>query len=114
MSINLEGLKTILKSTGYDVFRDKAAPNTKYPYIVYSFVSEDIKMAGSRVHKTLPLYQVSLFTTGTEAEFRQIIQAFDSERVPTTGVMSIIGDENDDTVTNYFVQVRVVEDDVKQ
>lgn len=109
MSINLQGLKELLKSTGYPVFRDKAVSNTKYPYIVYSFVSEDIKMAGSRVHKTLPLYQVSLFTTGTEEEFRSIIHAFDSARVPTTGVMAIVGDENDDTVTNYFVQVRVVE-----
>lgn len=110
MSINLEGLRKLLESTGYLVFRDKAASNTKYPYIVYSFVSEDIKMAASRVHKTLPLYQVSLFTTGTEEEFRSIIHAFDNVRVPTTGVMAIIGDENDDTVTNYFVQVRVVED----
>lgn len=110
MSINLEGLKEVLKSTDIPYWRDKAPKNTPYPYIIYSFIAEDIKMAGSRVHRTLPLYQVSLFTKGTEKDFRPIIRAFDSVRVPTTGVMAIIGDENDDTVTNYFLQVRVVED----
>lgn len=109
MSTDLGKLRSLLKDTGYAVFRDKAPVNTSYPYIVYSFVSEDIKHASSRPFKYLPLYQVSLFTTGTERDFKSILNMLNSNGVPTSGVMAILGDENDDTVTNFFVNVRMVE-----
>ena len=110
MSINLEKLRELLKATKYPVFRDKAPNNQEYPYIVYSFISEITKMASGRVFKYMPLYQVSLFTTGTEKDFRPIMKVLDANQVTTSGVMSIVGDENDDTVTNFFIQVRTVED----
>ncbi|WP_315307482.1 hypothetical protein [Enterococcus devriesei] len=110
MSISLEKLRDILKSTIYPVFRDKAKKDQDYPYIVYSFISEDLKVASGRVFKYMPLYQISLFTTGTEKDFRPIMKALDENHVTTSGVMSIAGDENDDTVTNFFIQVRTVED----
>ncbi|EOI57421.1 hypothetical protein [Enterococcus gilvus] len=110
MSINLEKLRELLKATKYPVFRDKAPKYQEYPYIVYSFISEDMKMASGRVFKYMPLYQVSLFTTGTEKEFRPIMKVLDVKQVTTSGVMSIVGDENDDTVTNFFIQVRTIED----
>lgn len=110
MSINLEKLRELLKATKYPVFRDKAPKNQEYPYIVYSFISEDAKMASGRVFKYMPLYQVSLFTTGTEKDFRPIMKVLDANQVTTSGVMSIVGDENDDTVTNFFIQVRTIED----
>lgn len=109
MSTDLSKLRLLLKDTGYSVFRDKAPANTPYPYIVYSFVSEDIKRASSRPFKYLPLYQVSLFTTGTERDFKNILNKLNVNGIPTSSVMSIIGDENDDTVTNFFVNVRTVE-----
>lgn len=110
MSISLEKLRELLKATSYPVFRDKAQKNQEYPYIIYSFISEDLKVASSRIFKYMPLYQISLFTTGTEKDFRSIMKVLDANRVTTTGVMSIAGDENDDTVTNFFIQVRTVED----
>lgn len=110
MSINLEKLRELLNSTDYPLFRDKAPKNQKYPYVVYSFISEDSKVASGRVFKYMPLYQISLFTTGTEKDFRSIMKVLDENHVTTSGVMSIAGDENDDTVTNFFIQVRTVED----
>lgn len=109
MSINLKGLKEVLDSTGISYWRDKAPKNTDYPYIIYSFVSEDPKVASGRIFRTLPLYQISLFTTGTEKDFRPILFALSKKGIPTGSVMSIVGDENDDTVTNFFIKVRLVE-----
>lgn len=109
MSINLIGLKEVLDSTKIPYWRDKAPKNTEYPYIIYSFVSEDTKVASGKIFHTLPLYQVSLFTIGTEKDFRPILYAFSKAGVPTSSVMSVAGDENDDTVTNFFIKVRLVE-----
>lgn len=109
MSIDLERLRQLLKSTNYPVFRDTAPKNQKYPYIVYSFVSETQKVASGRIFKYMPLYQISLFTTGTESDFRVISKAFDEKQVTISDVASIIGDENDDTVTNYYSYVRCIE-----
>lgn len=110
MSINLEKLKEALKETGLPMYRDKAPKKQLYPYIIYSFISEDKKVASGRAFKYLPLYQISLFTKGTEKDFREIMRILDANNVTTSGVMSIAGDENDDTITNFFIQVRTVED----
>ncbi|MCU7356810.1 hypothetical protein [Enterococcus dispar] len=110
MSTNLEKLRELLKATKYPVFRDKAPKKQEYPYIIYSFISEDTKVASGRIFKYMPLYQISLFTTGTEKDFRPIMKILDKNHVTTSGVMSLNGDENDDTVTNFFIQVRTVED----
>ena len=108
MSISLEDLKVLLKSYTSKVYRDKAPKNTAYPYIVYSNISVGKKVASGKTIKLMPLYQVSLFTTGTETDLLPLESALSN--VPHTDFMSIQGDENDDTVTNFFTQIRLIED----
>ena len=110
MSINLQQLRTLLKATGLSVYRDKAPTKATHPFIVYSFISEGSKRASGSIYKRLPLYQVSLFTKGTEEEFNVITKKFNENKVPFSTVMSVQGDENDDTITNFFTNVRCVED----
>lgn len=109
MSISFDELKTALKSTKLPVFRDKAAKGTDFPYIVYSNVSKSKKMASSKVHRRLPYYQVSLYTTGTEQDLEALETALETAGVPYSDLTGIQGDENDDTVTNYYTYVRCVE-----
>lgn len=110
MSNSFEDLRQCLKSTNYPVFRDKAPKNTKFPYIVYSFISEDEKKASNQSFKELPLYQVSLFTDGTEKDLVPIKKALNAKRIPFSSFGSIQGDENDDTITNFYTQVRCIND----
>lgn len=109
MSINFAELRTVLNSTDYPVFRDKAPKNTPFPYIVYSFVSESRKVVSGRTYKRLPYYQISFFTTGTENDLAQIQKAFDENNVRYSPFSATRGDENDDTVTNFYAYVRVIE-----
>lgn len=108
MSINIEQLRNILKAVNSKTYRGKAPPGVPYPYIVYSNISMGKKVASGKTIKLMPLYQISLFTTGTEEDLIDLEKAL--SRVPHTDFSSIQGDENDDTVTNFFTQVRVVED----
>lgn len=108
MSINSKELISLLKSTNLKVFRDKAPLSTDYPYIIYSNISMGKKVASSKTTKLMPLYQVSLFTTGTEKDLFPLEKSLKS--IPHTDFYGIQGDENDDTVTNFYTQVRVVED----
>lgn len=110
MSIDFKGLQRLLKQTPYKVFRDIAPKNTPYPYVVYSFVSEDVKIASGSIYKRLPLYQVSLFTTGTEKDLEPIIEKLNSEKVLFSTINSMLGDLNDDQVTHFYFTVRCVED----
>lgn len=109
MSINFEQLRILLKSTLYPVYRDKAPKNTKFPYIVYSLISKSKKVASHTVYRHTAKYQVSLFTTGTEKDLEPIEKVLERDYVPYTDFVSIQGDENDDTVTNFFTQVVVIE-----
>lgn len=109
MLISFDELKTALKSTKLPVFRDKARLGTMYPYIVYSNVSNSKKMASGKVYKKLPYYQVSFFTLGTEQDLVVIEQALQNAGIPYSDFTGIQGDENDDTVTNYYTYVRCVE-----
>lgn len=108
MSINLNELKAILKSVNPRVYRDQAPKNTDYPYIVYSNISIGKKKASSKLFKLMPLYQVSLFTLGTESDVIPLEKALSN--IPHPDFFGVQGDENDDTVTNFYTQVRVVED----
>ncbi|HFJ5144221.1 TPA: hypothetical protein ACGUXD_001061 [Enterococcus faecium] len=110
MSISFDELKTALKSTKLPVFRDKARLGTMYPYIVYSNVSNSKKMASGKVYKKLPYYQVSLFTAGTEQDLRVLEHALENAGILYTDFVGIQGDENDDTITNFYTYVRCVED----
>ncbi|MBO0467930.1 hypothetical protein JZO73_10345 [Enterococcus plantarum] len=109
MSINFEQLKSALKSTKLPVFRDNAKLGTMYPYIVYSNVSKGKKMASSKVHKRLPYYQISFYTTGTEDDLVTIENALETAGIPYKEFVGIQGDENDETVTNYYTYVRCIE-----
>lgn len=111
MSVNYEQLLTILNATPYSVFRDLAPKNTTYPYVVYSFISKDRKVAGGGMYRRLITYQISLFTTGIEKDLEPIEKIFEKNHLPFTPWMSTQGDENDDTVTNFFTQVKVIEDE---
>lgn len=110
MSITRKQLSDLLKTTKYPVYRDRAANEEDYPYIVYSFINEDDKRASSKVIKHMPLYQISLFTTGTELDFRPIKNVLNDNLVGYSSLDSIRGDENDETVTNFFLNVRCIED----
>lgn len=108
MSINLEQLRELLKAVNTKTYRGNAPPGASYPYIVYSNISVGKKVASGKTIKLMPLYQVSLFTTGTEIDLLPLESALSN--VPHTDFMSIQGDENDDTVTNFFTQIRLIED----
>lgn len=110
MSISFEGLKKTLESTGLPVTRDKAKKGTVYPYIVYSNVSVSKKTASNKVFKRLPYYQISFYTTGTEYDLSVLEQALEESKIPYTDFVGIQGDENDDTITNYYCYVRCIED----
>nr|DAP17764.1 MAG TPA: tail completion protein [Caudoviricetes sp.] len=80
-----------------------------YPYIVYSNVSNSKKMASGKVYKKLPYYQISFFTLGTERDLSVIEEALQNAGIPYSDFTGIQGDENDETVTNYYTYVRCVE-----
>ncbi|EIR4022254.1 hypothetical protein LWX94_002567 [Enterococcus faecalis] len=110
MSISFKKLRTALKSVGVPVTRDKAEKGTDYPYIVYSNVSQGKKMASSKVHRRMPYYQISFYTTGTEKDLIALENALEEAGIPYTDFVGIQGDENDDTVTNFYTYVRCIED----
>ena len=107
MSINLEQLRELLKSVNKKTYRGNAPPGVSYPYIVYSNISMGKKIASGKTIKLMPLYQISLFTTGTELDLLPLENAL--SKVPHTDFVGIQGDENDEKVTNFFTQIRVVE-----
>lgn len=110
MSIDFNQLRDALKKTNYPVFRNLAPKNIAFPYLVYSFVSESRKVVSGKTFKRLPYYQVSLFTTGTESDLAPIQKSFDEKGVKYSPFSATQGSENDDTVTNFYTYVRVVED----
>ena len=107
MSINLEQLRELLKAVNTKTYRGNAPPGASYPYIVYSNISMGKKVASGKTIKLMPLYQVSLFTTGTELDLLPLENTL--SKVPHTDFVGIQGDENDEKVTNFFTQIRVVE-----
>lgn len=110
MSIKLAELKSLLKATGIPTFRDLAPDRENLPYIIYSYISEDFKRASGSIYRRRILYQVSLFTKGTEEEFNIITKKLNENKVTFSPIMSIQGDQNDDTVNNFFTNVRCIED----
>ena len=84
MSISFEKLRITLKSVGVPVTRDKAEKGTDYPYIVYSNVSQGKKMASSKVHRRMPYYQISFYTTGTEKDLIALENALEEAGIPYT------------------------------
>ncbi|MBC2196306.1 hypothetical protein [Listeria booriae] len=110
MWIDFENFRALLKQTGFKVYRDKAPVNTPYPYIVYTHAFEKDKRASNKRLGNIKTFQVSIFTTETEKEINKLTNILDASLVPYASFDSIQGDENDDTVTNYFTYVDVMYD----
>ena len=109
MIISFEQLRAILKSTGVNVYRDKASSNAEYPYIVYEFVSEPQRRASSKVFASMPLYQIAYITNGVESELASLKQALNDNKVNYDTFSATPYDENDDTITQYVTYVRCIE-----
>lgn len=110
MSINLSDLVSLIKSLKLPVYQDQAPKNTKLPYIVYSYIGTENVWSGSRVYRKLPLYQISLFTTGTEKELTSLENLLSTNQISFSDFSSIQFQENDKTVNNFYTQIRVVSD----
>lgn len=106
MLIKFDEFNKRLKSLGLPVFRDKAEPDTEYPYYVYSYVSHKRIKASGQTYVQVNEYQISLFTDGTEKETDSFEVEFDD--VSHTGFASTTGDENDDTITNFHTFVELI------
>ncbi|MEB7920555.1 hypothetical protein NGH88_05615 [Enterococcus faecalis] len=65
------------------------------------------KWASNTFIATKVLYQVSLFTDGTEKDLKPLKNSFKLNGVHFNGFSSIQGDENDDTITNFYTEVSV-------
>ncbi|MBC6300305.1 hypothetical protein [Listeria booriae] len=108
MWIDFDIFRELLKQTGLKVYRDKAPKNTAYPYIVYTHAFEKDKRASNKRLGNIKTFQVSIFTTETEKEVNKLTNILDAYQVPYTSFDSIAGDENDDTITNYFTYLDVM------
>ncbi|EAC4521939.1 hypothetical protein AAU18_04445 [Listeria monocytogenes] len=108
MWIDFDTFRSLLKRTGVPVYRDKAVNNDNYPFIVYTHAFEKDKRASNKLIRNIKTFQVSLFTTGTEEEIKVLTNIFNTYPVAYASFRSISGDENDDTVTNFFTYVEVM------
>ncbi|ECC0876435.1 hypothetical protein FM764_12360 [Listeria monocytogenes] len=108
MWIDFDTFRSLLKRTGVPVYRDKAVNNDNYPFIVYTHAFEKDKRASNKLIRNIKTFQVSLFTTGTEEEIKVLTNIFNTYPVAYSSFRSISGDENDDTVTNFFTYVEVM------
>lgn len=110
MSINLNELRTLIKTLPYKLYRDKAPKNTDYPYLVYTFDSTDNAHASSNVYRRKRTYQLSLFTDGTEDDLLPIEDLFAKNKIQYGDFYSTAGSENDDTITNFYTEIQVIVD----
>jgi len=110
MSNSLNELKALLRTTPYKLYRDKAPKNTPYPYMVYTYDSTENIWSGNTVYRRLQNYQLSLFTAGTEEDLLPIEKVLIENKVPYADFFSTIGDENDDTITNFYTEIKVIND----
>ncbi|HHX1788251.1 TPA: hypothetical protein ACU6U4_001377 [Enterococcus faecalis] len=107
MLTDFETFKKALLDSGYKVFRDQAPKNTPYPYLIYSYIGETQKWASNKFIVSKGLYQVSLFTKGIEQDLNSLKKSFKNYSIHFNGFSSIQGDENDDTITNFYTEVTI-------
>ena len=72
MQISFEQLRGLMKQSGMPVYRDEAPIAAKYPYIVYEFVNEQHIWASNKVLQSMPLYQITVITNGTEKDYEPL------------------------------------------
>ncbi|KRK38984.1 hypothetical protein [Loigolactobacillus bifermentans] len=109
MLIDLTEFRQRLKAIGYPVFQNGPPTGTAYPYFVYTFTNQRKITAGGQHLAYLSEYQVSLFTSGTEADLKGFREAFVD--VPYIDFVGQQGDENDSTITNFYTYLRVLADE---
>ena len=107
MLTDFETFKKALLDSGYKVFRDQAPKKTPYPYLIYSYIGETQKWASNKFIVSKGLYQVSLFTKGIEQDLNPLKKSFKNYSIHFNGFSSIQGDENDDTITNFYTEVTI-------
>lgn len=97
-----------MKESKLPVYRDEASSTANYPYIVYEFVNESHKRSSSKVLKSMPLYQIAVITSGTEADYEPLKDVFNAHGVEYSQFDGIPYDENDATITQFITYVRCV------
>ncbi|PEZ05562.1 hypothetical protein CN326_13945 [Bacillus sp. AFS018417] len=108
MQFNFQQLRTIMKQSGLQVYRDEAPTTAIYPYIVYEFVNETQKRASSKVLKSMPLYQIAVITSGTEQDIEPLKAVLNAASIEYSQFDAIPYDENDNTITQFITLVRCV------
>lgn len=106
--ITFSELRTIMKQSGMNVYRDSAPSTTLYPYIIYEFVNEQHIRASNKVLKSMPLYQIAVVTDGTEVDYEPLKTVFNQNGVEYDQFNGTPYDENDATVTQFITYVRCV------
>ena len=110
MIVNLEQLRSIMKESGLNVYRDEAPITQAYPYIIYEFVNEQHKRASNKVWSNMPLYQISLITDGVETDLKPLKDAFNKYGVNYEQFTCIPFDENDEKVIQFITNVRCIDE----
>lgn len=106
--VTFEQLQTILKSTGINVYRDKAPSDAELPYIIYQFVNEQHKRASNKILADMPLYQIAYITAGIEDELEVLKEKLDEKKVPYERFEAMPYDEDDETITQFVTYVRCI------
>lgn len=106
MLIDFKEFIARLKSLGLPVYRNQAVDDAKYPYWIYTPTTDETLYASGQHIEYLNEYQVSLFTLGVEKELFPFRKEF--KDMPYRNFSSLPGDENDDTVTNFYTYVKVI------
>lgn len=97
-----------MKESGLSVYRDSEPTTAVYPYIVYEFVNETHKRASNKVLYSMPLYQISVITNGTESDYEPLKDVFNIHGVEYSQFEGLPYDENDATITQFITNVRCV------
>lgn len=108
MQISFQQLRTIMKQSGMNVYRDEAPTNAPYPYVIYEFVNEQHKRSSNKVFADMPLYQIAIITKGIETDIQPLKDVFNSNGISYEQFTSAMYDENDSTVTQFITYVRCV------
>lgn len=106
--VTFEQLRTILKSTGINVYRDKAPSDAELPYIIYQFVNEQHKRASNKILADMPLYQIAYITSGIESELEVLKEKFNENKVAYERFEAMPYDEDDETITQFVTYVRCI------
>lgn len=102
----IKQLSELLKSAGYTVYQDIAI-GTRYPYCVYNFVSDSARRASNKAVTHVREYQLSLYSTEDATCLDKLTGLLDGAGVVYEPFVGVAGNENDDTVTNYYTYVHI-------